>query len=149
MAMSATTPYGRPGVVGRRLTHSQDWLNHSDPDDSYWKDRVFSDVEHVQADVDLVTGWHDIFFRANSGTEGPFCEPRAGVATGTPCRNPAASAAVHSRSGVVPGGTRRDIDCQQLTARRMVSSMKHPQFVGVPARVTWSPGWCYRTLVSP
>ena len=49
-------------LLGTIMPHYQDWLAHSDPDDPYWDDRVFSDaVERVEAAVCLVTGWHDIF----------------------------------------------------------------------------------------
>src|SRR5260370_876816 len=48
--------------LGRSLRHYQDWLVHADPDDPYWNDRVFSDgVKNVEAAVDLVAGWYDIF----------------------------------------------------------------------------------------
>jgi uncharacterized protein len=49
-------------LLGTMMRCYQDWLAHSAPDDPYWGDRVFCDsVARVQADVDLVTGWHDIF----------------------------------------------------------------------------------------
>lgn len=49
-------------ALGRNLPHYQDWLAHAGPDDPYWNDRVFSDgVKNVEAAVDLVTGWYDIF----------------------------------------------------------------------------------------
>ena len=49
-------------VLGRSLRDYQDWLVHADPDDPYWNDRVFSDgVKNVEAAVDLVAGWYDIF----------------------------------------------------------------------------------------
>lgn len=49
-------------LLGTVMPFYQDWLAHSAADDPYWDDRVFSDtVERVEAAVDLVTGWHDIF----------------------------------------------------------------------------------------
>ena len=49
-------------LLGTVMPFYQDWLAHSEPDDPYWDDRVFCDtVERVEAAVDLVTGWHDIF----------------------------------------------------------------------------------------
>ena len=49
-------------LLGRVVPYYQDWLTHSNPDNPYWDDRVFSHaVGNVEAAVDLVTGWHDIF----------------------------------------------------------------------------------------
>lgn len=49
-------------LLGKVIPYYQEWLTHSDPDDPYWDDRVFSAaVGKVEAAVDLVAGWHDIF----------------------------------------------------------------------------------------
>ena len=49
-------------ALGQSLRHYQDWLAHAGPHDPYWNDRVFSDsVTNVEAAVDLVAGWYDIF----------------------------------------------------------------------------------------
>jgi putative CocE/NonD family hydrolase len=48
--------------LGRNLRHYQDWLAHDNPAHPYWDGKVFeSGVPDVQAPVDLVTGWHDLF----------------------------------------------------------------------------------------
>ena len=49
-------------LLGRTVPYYQDWLRHAGPGDSYWSERTFSQgVEDVEAAVDLVAGWDDIF----------------------------------------------------------------------------------------
>jgi uncharacterized protein len=49
-------------LLGKTVPYYQDWLAHSGPNDSYWDERTFAArVKDVEAAVDLVAGWHDIF----------------------------------------------------------------------------------------
>ena len=45
-------------LTGKSLRHCQTRLAHAKPGDPYWDERVFNaNIEHVTAEVDMVTGW--------------------------------------------------------------------------------------------
>jgi uncharacterized protein len=49
-------------LLGKTVPYYQDWLRHSGPNDPYWNDRTFgAGVKDIEAAVDLVAGWDDIF----------------------------------------------------------------------------------------
>ncbi|KKL89207.1 hypothetical protein LCGC14_1917000, partial [marine sediment metagenome] len=49
-------------AIGRPAVHWQDWLEHNDPEDEYWKEANFrKTLAKVTAPVNMVGGWYDIF----------------------------------------------------------------------------------------
>ncbi len=49
-------------AAGRELRFYSDWLEHTEADAPYWRERTFSSgVAEVRAPVQLVGGWYDIF----------------------------------------------------------------------------------------
>lgn len=49
-------------AIGRSTVHWQDWLEHNDPEDEYWKEANFrKTLDNVTAPVNMVGGWYDIF----------------------------------------------------------------------------------------
>ena len=49
-------------AIGRPAVHWQDWLEHNDPEDEYWKEANFrKTLAKVTSPVNMVGGWYDIF----------------------------------------------------------------------------------------
>ena len=49
-------------AIGRPTVHWQDWLEHNEPEDEYWKEANFrKTLDKVTAPVNMVGGWYDIF----------------------------------------------------------------------------------------
>jgi hypothetical protein len=64
--VAKTLPVGQMDLaaVGRKIPFFQAWVNHSSPDDPYWKPVLHQDqLASVTAAVNFVSGWHDILLR--------------------------------------------------------------------------------------
>jgi uncharacterized protein len=49
-------------ATGEHVRYYQDWLEHDDPGDGYWKNRRFTGtLDRVTAPASMVGGWHDFF----------------------------------------------------------------------------------------
>ncbi len=49
-------------AIGRPAVHWQDWLEHNDPEDEYWKEANFrKTLAKLTSPVNMVGGWYDIF----------------------------------------------------------------------------------------
>jgi uncharacterized protein len=89
-------------ALGRPVPFFQEWLEHCEPDDPYWTERVCADVSTVQAPVCMVGGWYDIFLpwqlRDYATLRGAGAQPRLVIGAWT-----------HADTGLITASVREGV----------------------------------------
>jgi len=89
-------------ALGRPVPFFQEWLEHCEPDDPYWTERVCADVSTVRAPVCMVGGWYDIFLpwqlRDYATLRGAGAQPRLVIGPWT-----------HADPGLIPASVREGV----------------------------------------